>query len=112
MSIACAIAIHEAFGWRPDTSSMKWKIAALLPQIGLLGVWYPNPVWLIIIIGAFLSLTNNIVGWSIYLLLNDKKVLGEKRSKSYAWNVGILIQITLLNAVAILYVLNRLGLWI
>ena len=111
MSIACAIAIHEAFGWKPDTSSLRWKVTALLPQIGLLGVWYPNPVWLIIIIAAFLSLTNNIVGWSIYLLLNDKRVLGESRVKSYFWNLGVLVQITLLNAVAILYVLNRMGLW-
>lgn len=112
MSIACGLAIHEAFGWKADTSSWRWKIAVLLPQVGFLGVWYPNPVWLVIIIAAFLSLTNNIVGWSMYLLLNDKRVLGEKRAKSYLWNLGVLLQITLLNGVAILYILNRLGWWL
>lgn len=112
MSLACAMAIHEAFGWKPDTNSWRWRLSALLPQIGFLAVWYPNPIWLVIVIGAFLSLTNNIVGWSFYLLLNDKRVLGENRSKSYLWNLGILFQITLLNCIAIIYIFNRLGWWI
>lgn len=112
MSIAGAMAIHEALGWEPDTRSLRWKVTALLPQIGFLAVWYPRPVWLVIAIGAFLSLTNNIVGWSIYLLLNDRRVLGEDRSKSWIWNLGILLQITLLNGVALIYVFNRLDLWV
>lgn len=112
MSIAGAMAIHEALGWEPDTRSLRWKVTALLPQIGFLAVWYGRPVWLVIAIGAFLSLTNNVVGWSMYLLLNDRRVLGEDRSKSYLWNLGILLQITLLNGVALVYVFNRLGLWI
>ncbi|KPM32053.1 Hypothetical protein I595_1702 [Croceitalea dokdonensis DOKDO 023] len=112
LGILSGLAFHEAFGWKMDTSSWRWKLTVLLPQFGFLAVWYPNPVWLVIIIGAFLSLTNNVVGWSVYLLLNDKRALGDKRSSSRFWNTGVLIQITLLNMVAILYVLNRLGLWI
>jgi Mn2+/Fe2+ NRAMP family transporter len=111
MSLACAMAVHEAFGWQVDVRSRRWKAAALLPQIGFLAVWYPRPVWLVIAIGAFLSLTNNVVGWSLYLLLNDRRVLGKDRSRSYIWNLGIMLQITLLNAIAILYVFNRLGWW-
>lgn len=76
MSLACAMAIHEAFGWTADVRSWRWKLSALLPQFGFLAVWYPRPVWLVIAIGAFLSLTNNIVGWSLFLLLNDRRVLG------------------------------------
>lgn len=112
MSIAGAMALHAAMGWKPDTSSWRWRVSALLPQVGFLAVWYPNPIWLIIAIGAFLSLTNNIVGWSFFLLLNDRRVLGADRSRSYLWNLGILLQINFLNAVAILYVFNRLGWWI
>jgi len=112
MSLAGAMAVHEAFGWEPDTSSLRWKISALLPQIGFLAVWYPRPIWLIVAISAFLTLTNNIVGWSMYLLLNDKRVLGKDRSKSYLWNLGILLQITLLNGLAIVYIFNRLGWWV
>ncbi len=111
MSLAGAMAIHEAFGWEADTGSWRWRLCALLPQIGFLAVWYPRPLWLVIAIGAFLSLTNNIVGWSFYLLLNDRKVLGENRCKSYLWNLGIMLQITLLNGIAIIYVFNRLGWW-
>ncbi|MGD9347472.1 MAG: hypothetical protein PVH84_16520, partial [Candidatus Aminicenantes bacterium] len=59
-----------------------------------------------------LSLTNNIVGWSFYLLFNDRRVLRGDRNKSYLWNLGILFQITLLNCIAIIYVFNRLGIWI
>jgi Mn2+/Fe2+ NRAMP family transporter len=112
MSLACAMAIHEAFRWEPNTKSWRWRISALLPQIGFLAVWYPQPVWLVIAIGAFLSLTNNIVGWSFYLLLNDRRVLGKSRCRSYLWNLGILLQIILLNSIAIIYVFNRLGWWI
>ncbi len=112
MSIAGAMALHAALGWKPDVRSWRWRVCALFPQIGFLAVWYPNPIWLIIAIGAFLSLTNNIVGWSFFLLLNDRRVLGADRSRSYFWNLGILLQITLLNAVAILFVFNRLGWWI
>jgi Mn2+/Fe2+ NRAMP family transporter len=111
MSLACAMAIHEAFGWQPDTKSWRWRICALLPQIGFLAVWYPRPVWLVVAIGALMSLSNNIVGWSFFLLLNDKRVLGENRSRSYLWNLGILLQITFLNCIAIIYIFNRLGWW-
>ncbi|MFC1493210.1 NRAMP family divalent metal transporter [candidate division KSB1 bacterium] len=112
MSLAGVIALHEAFGWEPDTGSWRWRICALLPQIGFIAVWYARPIWLIIIISAFLVLTNNIVGWSMYLLFNDKRVLGSSRSGSYLWNLGIMLQITLLNCVAIIYIFNRMGWWI
>ncbi len=112
MSIAGAMALHAAMGWKPDTSSWRWRLSALLPQVGFLAVWYPNPILLIIVIAAFLALTNNIVGWSLFLLLNDRRVLGADRSRSYLWNLGILLQITLLNVVAILYIFNRLGWWV
>jgi len=111
MSLAGAMALHEAFDWKPDTGSLRWKICVLLPQVGFLAVWYPEPVWLVIAIGAFLSLSNNIVGWSFYLLFNDPRVLGRDRNRSRLWNLGILLQITLLNAIAIVYVFNRLGWW-
>jgi len=65
----------------------------------------------VIAIAAFLSLANNVVGWSMYLLLNDREVLGADRSKSYLWNLGILLQVTLLNGIAITWVFNRLGWW-
>ena len=112
MGIAGAIAIHEALGWEPDTRSWRWKVCALLPQIGFLAVWFDRPIWLVIAIAAFLSLATNIVGWSFYLLLNDRRLLGEDRSKSYFWNLGIMLQLTLLNCIAIVYVFNRLGWWI
>jgi Mn2+/Fe2+ NRAMP family transporter len=111
MSIACAVGMHEAFGWHPDVRSWRWKACILLPQLALLGAFLPNPIGLIIVIAALLSLTNNIVGWSFYLLFNDRKILGKNRSQSYLWNLGILVQVTLLNAVAIIWVLNRLGMW-
>lgn len=111
MSIACAVGVHEAFGWRPDVRSPRWIACILLPQVGLIAAFAPTPIALIIIIAAALSLTNNIVGWSFFLMLNDKDVLGVHRIRSRVWNMGILLQITLLNCVAIMWVFNRLGLW-
>lgn len=111
LGIVCAVGLHETFGWDPDVRSWRWKACVLLPQVGLLASSYPSPLLLIIVIAAFLALSNNVVGWSFYLLLNDAEVLGEHRSKSYLWNLGVLLQITLLNCVAALWVFNRLGLW-
>jgi len=111
MSLAGAMAAHEALGWEPDVRSWRWKAVLLLPQVGLIGAWAANPIWLIITIAAFLSLSGNVVGWSMYLLLNDPEVMGEHRCRSYVWNLGILLGITLLNAVAIVYVMNRFGWW-
>ncbi len=68
MFMMAAMSIHEVMGWKPDVRSWSWKFCLLLPQIGILAAWYPSPVMLIIIISAALSLTNNIVGWSFYLL--------------------------------------------
>ncbi|MEM7729241.1 MAG: divalent metal cation transporter [Pseudomonadota bacterium] len=111
LGLISAIGLHEALGWKPDVRSWRWKLAVLAPQIGLFGAFMPSPLWLIIIIAAFLSLTNNIVGWTFYLMANDRKVLGESRIKSRVWNLGILVQVTLLNSVAIIWVFNRLELW-
>jgi manganese transport protein len=111
LCLISALAVHEIFDWDPDVRTWRWKLALLAPQIGFLAAWYASPVTLIVILAAFLSLTNNVVGWSFYLLLNDRTVMGEDRSKSWLWNAGILVQVTLLNCVAISYVFNRLGLW-
>ena len=111
LGLLTAIAIHEAMGWEPDTASWRWKVCALLPQVGVLAAWYGRPIWLIIIVGAFLSLTQNFVGWSYYLLLNDKAVLGERRSRSAFWNAGMLLDITLINCVSVIYLLTLLKIW-
>lgn len=111
MSIAGAMGLHEAMGWDPDVRSWRWMIAVLLPQVGLVGAWAANPVWIVIAIAAFLSLSGNIVGWSMYLLLNDPAVMGGDRARSYLWNLGIVLGITILNGVAIVYVMNRFGWW-
>lgn len=111
MSIACAVAIHEAFGWKPDVRSPRWIASILLPQVALIAAFAPSPILLIVVIAAALSLTTNIVGWSLYLMLNDAEVLGENRIKNRFWNVGILTQITLQNSVAVMWVFNRLGYW-
>ena len=111
MSVAGAMAMHEAFGWEPDTSSWRWRACILLPQLALVGAFNVNPVSFVIAVAAAMSLANTVVGWSMYLLLNDRKVLGRDRTGSYVWNLGILLQVTLLNAVAITYVFNKLGWW-
>lgn len=111
LNIVCAIAIFEAFGWEADVDSIKWKICALLPSTGFLAVWTSRPVWIVIFVTAFISLTNNVCGWSWYLLLNDKKVMGENRCKSYLWNLGIMIALCFINASAIVYVFNRMGIF-
>ena len=111
LCLLSAIGIHEVFGWKPDVYSWRWKACLLLPQVGLFAAYYPSPVMLIIIIAAALSLTNNVVGWSFYMMLNNKELMGEGRSLSRLWNLGIMIQVTLLNCVAISYVFNRLGWW-
>ena len=111
LNIVCAIGFFEAFGWKPDVKSLRWKFFALLPSTGFLAVWTSRPLWLVILVTAFISLTNNFAAWSIFLLTNDKNVMHNERVKSYFWNFGMLLAICFVNAAAIAYVYNRLGMF-
>lgn len=111
LNIVCAMGIFEAFGWQPDVKSLRWKICALLPSTGFLAVWTSRPIWLVILVTAFISLTNNFAGWSIFLLVNDKKVMHKDTVGNYFWNLGIMLAICFVNAAAIAYVFNRLGMF-
>jgi manganese transport protein len=109
LNIVCAIGIFEAFRWKPDVSSLRWKICALIPSTGFLAVWTSRPLWLVIFVTAFISLTNNFAAWSIFMLVNDKAVMKADRVKNYFWNLGIMLAICFVNAAAIVYVFNRFG---
>lgn len=109
LNIVCAIGFFEAFGWKPDVKSLRWKVCALLPSTGFLAVWTQRPLWLVILITAFISLTNNFAGWSVFLLVNDQRVMNGDRIKNYFWNLGMLVALCFVNAGAIVYVFNRLG---
>ena len=111
LNIVCAMGFFEAFGWKPDVDSWRWKICALIPSLGFLAVWTDRPLWLVIFVTAFISLTNNFAAWSIFLLANDKEVLGKNTVGSYFWNLGMLLAICYTNASAIVYVFNRLGIF-
>lgn len=111
LNIVCAIGFHEAFNWRPDVTTLRWKVCALLPSMGFLAVWTSRPLWLVIFVTAFISLTNNFAAWSIFLLVNDPKIMKGNRVKSYFWNLGMLLALCFVNAGAIVYVFNRLGLF-
>ncbi len=111
LNIVCAIGLFEAFGWNPDVNSLKWKICALLPSTGFLAVWTSRPLWLVVFVTAFISLTNNFAGWSIFLLVNDKNVMRGDRVKNYAWNLGMMLALCFVNGAAIVYVFNRFGLF-
>ena len=111
LNIVCAIGFFEAFGWTPDVRSLRWKICALLPSTGFLAVWTSRPLWLVVLVTAFISLTNNFAAWSIFMLVNDKEVMRKDYIKSYFWNLGMLLAICFVNAAAIVYVFNRMGMF-
>ncbi len=111
LNIVCAIGIFEAFNWKPDAKSLRWKLCALLPSTGFLAVWTSRPLWLVILVTAFISLTNNFAAWSIFLLVNDKLVMKKDVVKNYFWNLGMMLAICFVNAGALTYVFNRLGMF-
>lgn len=67
--------------------------------------------FLVILVTAFISLTNNFAAWSIFLLVNDKLVMKKDVVKNYLWNLGMMLAICFVNAGAITYVFNRLGMF-
>lgn len=111
LNIVCAIGIFEAFGWKPDVKSLRWKLCALIPSTGFLAVWTSRPLWLVIAVTAFVSLTNNFAAWSIFLLVNDRAALKNNVVQNYFWNLGMMIAICSVNAAAIVYVFNRIGIF-
>ncbi|MEM8942643.1 MAG: divalent metal cation transporter [Pseudomonadota bacterium] len=113
MSIAGATAVFDALGWSREERPWAWRLLALAPQLAIVAVWFPSvrPLWLVIGLAALMTLTNNFVAWSLYLLLNDDEVLPRDRQPGAFWNAGIALHITFLNCAAALFVLNRFGVW-
>ncbi len=111
MSLAGALAVFDAFGLDRAERPWLWRGLVLLPQVALLAVWIPEvrPLWLVVGLAALMVLSNNIVAWSMYLLLNDDRVVERARQPGLFWNFGIVTHATFLNCAAILYVFNRLS---
>lgn len=110
MSLAGAMAVFDAFGLERRERPWLWRGLVMLPQLALVAVWVPEirPLWLVVGLAALMVLTNNLVAWSLYLLLNDDRVLSRDKQPGFGWNLGIVTHATFLNCAAILYVMNRL----
>ena len=111
MSLAGAMAVFDALKLDRDARPWLWRGLVLLPQLALVALWVPGirPLWLVVGLAALMVLTNNIVAWSLYLLLNDDRVLARDRQPGFWWNLGIVVHASFLNCAAILYVFNRLA---
>ena len=77
----------------PRTS--RWfKIGALLPAIGILGVGYKAPFWLGPLISSFGLILLPIAYLGFLLLTNNKNFMGDDREKGnsrIAWNIAMTI---------------------
>ena len=111
MSLAGAMALFDALNLDRERQPWLWRALVLLPQVALIAIWVPEirPLWLVVGLAALMVLTNNIVAWSLYLLLNDDRVLERRRQPGFLWNLGIVVHASFLNCAAILYVFNRFG---
>lgn len=111
MSLAGAMAVFDALDLSREQRPWLWRALVLLPQLALIAIWVPEirPLWLVVGLAALMVLTNNIVAWSLYLLLNDDRVVEKNRQPGFFWNLGIVVHASFLNCAAILYVFNRFG---
>ena len=117
----CAMRTHPGIRWRPPglrPSSRRARRAsgdiprnaaelarALVPLLGETGASYA------FMIGFLAVPVTSTIGLCLLSAMGIHEVMGDARSKSRIWNLGIMVQIALLNCVAITYVFNRLSWW-
>ena len=100
----CEIFRIEPVGW-------KYKLATLIPALGLLGVilWSDIGTWIAIPTSAISLIMLPIAYIGFFLLNNSEKYLGEdkpKGKKAALWNFAMIVAIAITLASVMYYVVN------
>jgi manganese transport protein len=107
--IICGFVLSEMLGFEPR--GWAYRAATMVANIGILGAFYPMPLWLPVLTSSFTLIVLPLAYIGFFILQNKRDYLGDdmvKGAKGTAWNALLLlaILITVAGAVA-----KLLSLW-
>ncbi len=107
--VICGFVLSEMLGFEPR--GWAYRAATMVANIGILGAFYPMPLWLPVLTSSFTLIVLPLAYVGFFILQNKRGYLGDdvvKGAKGTAWNALLLlaILITVAGAVA-----KLLSLW-
>ena len=107
--LVCGFAASEIFGFAP--SGKKYKLATLIPSVGVFGavLWNSLGTWIAIPTSAIALLVLPVAYIGFFLLNNKKKYLGDDMPRGatrFWWNLGMIVAILITIVSAVYYIVN------
>ena len=107
--LVCGFAACEIFGF--PATGWKYKMATLIPSIGVLGavLWSSIGTWIAIPTSAIALLMLPVAYIGFFLLNNSRKYLGSDMPvgrKRFWWNLAMIVAISITVVSAVYYIVN------
>ncbi len=105
--VICGFVLSEMFGFEPRGPA--YKGATMIANIGILGAFYPMPVWLPVVTSSFALVVMPIAYIGFFILQNKRGYLGDdvnRGLKGAVWNILLLVAILVVAAGAVVKILS------
>jgi manganese transport protein len=105
--VICGFVLSEMLGFEPR--GRAYMAATMIANIGLLGAFYPLPVWLPVVVSSFALVVMPLAYIGFFILQNKRSYLGDDLNrglKGTVWNVLLLLAIVVVAIGAVLKILS------
>ncbi len=105
--VICGFVLSEMFGFEPR--GWRYRAATMTANIGILGAFYPLPIWLPVVASSFALVMLPLAYIGFFILQNKKSYLGDdvpRGARGLAWNLVILLAILVVTAGAAVKILS------
>lgn len=105
--VICGFVLSEMLGFEPR--GWRYRAATMTANIGLLGAFYPLPIWLPVVASSFALVMLPLAYIGFFILQNKKGYLGEdipRGRRGLVWNLGIILAILVVTAGAAVKILS------
>ena len=105
--VICGFVLSEMLGFEPR--GLAYKAATMIANVGILGAFYPTPVWLPVLASSFALVVMPIAYVGFFILQNKRSYLGgdvPRGVKGAVWNVLLLVAILVVAAGAVVKILS------
>jgi manganese transport protein len=105
--VICGFVLSEMFGFEPR--GWAYRAATMTANIGILGAFYPLPIWLPVVASSFALVMLPLAYIGFFILQNKKSYLGAdvpRGARGLAWNIVIVLAILVVTAGAAAKILS------
>jgi Mn2+/Fe2+ NRAMP family transporter len=105
--VICGFVLSEMFGFEPR--GWAYRAATMTANIGILGSFYPMPVWLPVLTSSFALVALPLAYIGFFILQNKRSYLGDdvnRGPKGVVWNALLLLAILVVAAGAVVKIVS------